>query len=92
MTTPCEFDAAYAAFEAAEAAREAAGLPHPLEGMPDPFEAFEAERINAMIARYIEVEYGTLERLEAALDKEFAGQKGRTPEEMLEWLLQDDGA
>ena len=69
------------------AEREAAGLP---DDRPCPFDMYEAERaaaqMSATITRYIETEFGTFENFETELDRELAGQVGRTAGEMIEYM------
>ena len=88
-----EFAAAFAAFDAEEARIKAlvdSGVVVVKPPFECPFEAYDRERREASVRKYIESEHGSLEALDAALEAEFAGQKGRNVEEMMAWLEADE--
>ena len=75
------------AVNAERAMRTVFGVPDLPDDGEDIFDVLEREAREASVAEHIAAEYGTLEALEAAMDAEFAGQQGRTVEEMMAYLL-----
>ena len=76
-----------AAVDAERAMRAIFGVPDLPRLEEDIFDVLEREAREASVAKHVADEYGTLEALEAAMDAEFAGQQGRTVEEMMVYLL-----